>query len=119
MNIINNLVTCKYSKCNKYYILPVRLPCQNSICKSHIQDLLISNENESSKLMKCEFCNEVHKIPEEGFDLNRDLVELLYSDLYLSAKQKQCKESFNKLQLNKKGESHLKRLQQHQKYTYQ
>ena len=51
MNIERNL-TCKY--CNKVYNEPITLPCGDSFCKQHINELLSIDDTNT---FLCPFCN--------------------------------------------------------------
>ena len=51
MNMKENL-TCKY--CNKVYNEPITLPCGDSLCKQHINELLSIDD---SNTFLCPFCN--------------------------------------------------------------
>ena len=85
MNIKEELA-CKY--CNQIFNNPVTLPCGDTICKHHIEELISNN---TSNKFACPLCNEeilnqnlsVNKILEmlikrelQGFKLNRKYEEV-------------------------------------------
>lgn len=86
---MDDLLTCKYKYCNKFYKDPVRLPCiEHSICSSHLEELFI---NDSKTKIMCCFCNVIHAMPKDGLKLNEDLNKLLRLNAHLSDKQKEAK----------------------------
>ena len=90
---MDKILTCKYSKCNKYYINPISLPCGNNICEDHLYDLV----DEDGKF-KCVFCDDEHETPEHGFLINNDLNELLNLGLHLNDDQKKGMELLTEVQ---------------------
>jgi hypothetical protein len=86
---MEELLTCKYLDCNKFFHIPVRLPCENTLCQSHVKELY---ENEHKSSIKCYFCNSIHKIESDNyFPINYDLKKLLDLNLHLSEKHKNAK----------------------------
>jgi hypothetical protein len=86
---MEELLTCKYKHCNKFYKDPIRLPCiDKSICSSHLEDLFVNNSK--TKIMCC-FCNVIHNIPKDGLKVNEDLKKLLAFNIHLSEKHKEAK----------------------------
>jgi hypothetical protein len=87
--MMEELLTCKYKHCNKFYKDPIRLPCiDKSICSSHLEDLFI---NDSKTKIMCCFCQVIHYIPKDGLKINEDLNKLLALNVHLSDKQKEAK----------------------------
>ena len=88
---MEELLTCKYLNCNKFFHIPIRLPCDNTLCQSHIKELYEDKENMSS--IRCYFCNSVHSLSENDgyFPINYDLKKLLDLNLHLSEKHKNVK----------------------------
>ena len=67
------ILTCKV--CHMYYTNPVLLPCGKSICRHHINDEIGNDLNK--KEYKCELCRMRHDIPENGFLINGEMIDLL------------------------------------------
>ena len=93
MNSINNFLTCKYNGCKKYFASPVKLPCEKSVCKEHIEKLKIENLTK----FKCQFCQSEHDIPSDGFKLNQDIINVLEMNLHLTPSQRKLNDSINQL----------------------
>ena len=72
---MNEILTCRFSNCNKYFQDPVLLPCSKNICKSHIDEMIGLSSIDFR--FTCEFCLEQHEVPDQGFTLNESLVEIL------------------------------------------
>ena len=85
---VRKSVTCKC--CNRIFTEPIDLPCSNSICKKHLDDL---TEN------KCFFCKQSHdtEIEEEEIILNESLSETITSDLYLNETERLLKTEIEQL----------------------
>ena len=66
--------------CKKLLVDPVVIPCESTICKTHIDNLLSNNSNEKS-IMVCGICQEDHLIPKKGFMANKRLQKLLSLEL--------------------------------------
>ena len=54
--------------CNQLLADPITLLCGNTVCKNHIQQLLISGS-----LIGCTLCRKNHTIPEDGFKINKEI----------------------------------------------
>jgi hypothetical protein len=93
MNSINNFLTCKYNGCNKYFMSPVKLPCDKSVCKEHVEKLRTENFSK----IKCQFCQSEHDIPSDGFKLNQDIINVLEMNLHLSPSQRKLNDSIHHL----------------------
>ena len=79
--------------CNSIYEKPVIIPCQKTICKSHLCD--------SSGLLRdsfeCIFCKTSHKIPPiKGFSPNYPLQQQVESNIYLSESELKLKFELDK-----------------------
>jgi len=59
---------------------PITLPCGYSVCKRHLDELLVNAPKEMNKF-ECELCKEKHCIPEKGFAINRRIQNGLDIDL--------------------------------------
>jgi hypothetical protein len=64
---INSLFNCEL--CQDLIVDPVVLPCGETVCKIHTEDL--------SQMEKCKFCMDNHKTPRNGFPSNKSLKNLL------------------------------------------
>ena len=82
-------VTCIF--CNRIFTDPIDLPCSNSICKKHLDDI---NEN------KCIFCSQIHEITSGDTFPNERLSQTIASDLYLTEKQRLLKTEIEQLLSN-------------------
>ena len=63
----------KCQQCDKEYDIPKSLPCGNSICSV----CLLKSCGNEEKLLKCNFCNNVHEVPVNGFPTNIILFQLM------------------------------------------
>jgi hypothetical protein len=61
----------KCPKCMTTFQEPLLLPCGESICRSCLNALIDCNE------LKCPFCASTHEQPEEGFPIQKLLLEIL------------------------------------------
>ena len=68
----------------------------NTLCKEHIDKIF-----QSSNTFKCQFCNDEHKIPNDGFSPNYDYINALNLDLHLSDNSKEVKKILRKFKENK------------------
>lgn len=93
MNKITEFLTCKYNNCNKYYENPIKLPCENTICKEHI-DKLMKENNEFT--FTCLLCNRQHNLISNDIKLNQDILNVLNMNLHLKPKQLLAKDSLEK-----------------------
>lgn len=84
----------KCDMCHKLLIEPVIIhPCDNIVCKSHINKELTISENQ----LKCVFCPEKvkHTVPEEGYVVNKRLQNALSIEIYklkLNPEYSECKQ---------------------------
>jgi hypothetical protein len=109
---MNQLLTCTYKNCNKYYYEPLFLPCSKNICRCHIEEL---TNNHASKSINCPFCQNNHELPENGFPINQDLFTLIKLNLHLTEKEKDANELMHKFevifndfnQINKDPENYI------------
>jgi hypothetical protein len=96
---MDDILTCKYSTCNKFYQSPIILPCFNTMCQHHIneieQELALTSEK---KTFKCEFCDEHHDIPDEGFKFNSEVNRILKLNQHLNERQKEARQSLTNLE---------------------
>ena len=66
--------------CNDVILDPVTLPCDNTICRSHLDKLLTDASNEKNTFL-CLVCHKEHIIPKKGFIVNNRIQKLLTLDL--------------------------------------
>ena len=66
--------------CNDVILDPVTLPCDNTICRSHLDKLLTDASNEKNTFL-CLVCHEEHIIPKKGSIVNNRIQKLLTLDL--------------------------------------
>lgn len=85
MNIIKEKFTCKI--CNKIFKEPVFLPCHNSMCKAHVDEV----KKGKKEKIECMFCKEQHEIPSTGFKLNDIINDIIEKDGHLDENEKQAK----------------------------
>jgi WD40 repeat protein len=81
---MDQIYVCKYSNCKKYYDTPIILPCFFCACKHHIDKLFIKKDGHDK--FECQFCDEIHEIPENGFQVNLSLMNAIERNLHLSDK---------------------------------
>ena len=66
--------------CKKLLVDPVVMPCDSTICKTHLDKFITNAPNEKSTLI-CLVCQEEHIIPKKGFIVNNRLQKLLTLEL--------------------------------------
>ena len=88
MSLQQSLV-CKYDGCKMIFQNPILLPCGQSICQHHM--------NTFNDKFKCIFCDDVHQIPMDGFEINQKINKLMNSYYETDALRKEIKESFDEL----------------------
>jgi len=66
--------------CNRLLDDPVVMPCDSTICKTHLDKLITNGSNEKSTFI-CEICQEDHLIPKKGFMVNNRLQKQLRLEL--------------------------------------
>lgn len=66
--------------CNSLLIDPVQIPCGNTVCKSHVRELLERRPKQKDSFV-CEFCEEEHVVPVNGFAVNKRMKSVLDSEL--------------------------------------
>jgi hypothetical protein len=97
---VKNLFDCE--QCNQLLVDPVALPCGNSLCKRHLDDLLENTPTEMNKF-ECELCEKKHSIPEDGFAINKRIQNALnikLSTLKLNPVYEECKTEINEAKMN-------------------
>jgi WD40 repeat protein len=96
MNSQNDLMECKYDNCEKFFELPINLPCGETICQHHVTEKIASSDNKD--IFECTFCNEQHLIPKDGFALNRALIKIINLNIHLNGNHKLAKKELDKLE---------------------
>ena len=92
---MDDILTCKYHNCNKYYVNPVILPCGKNICKIHTDEII----NENKNILKCDYCDDEHVIPiPNGFVINQTLNEIINLNLHLNSKEKEANKTINTIE---------------------
>lgn len=91
-NLTDDLI-CSYDNCGKYFERPILIPCNELICECHI-----NQENGESFL--CKLCGEMHKIPSDGFKLNKVMTKLIDLNFHLKQNSKhfEVKRKFEQIQ---------------------
>jgi WD40 repeat protein len=80
---------CEYNNCNLIYENPVTLVCGNTLCNEHLEHL--------NDKFQCNFCQQEHPIPLNGFALNRTIHKIIESYLYFDPLRRNIKETFDNL----------------------
>ena len=83
---MDHIYICKYNNCKKFYDTPVILPCSAFACKKHIENLFIKKDGHDK--FECQFCDEIHVIPKNGFIINHSLMNAIERNLHLSGKHR-------------------------------
>lgn len=58
--------------CQELLVDPVEIPCDNIICKRHVDDSL-NRKAKQKNMFECVLCKEDHRIPRNGFEVNKRL----------------------------------------------
>ena len=62
---LKSIFSCNY--CNCILKSPVILPCSESICQMHVEQMKIKSKDSCSQALNCFFCKREHSIPNDGF----------------------------------------------------
>ena len=62
--------------CNKLLVDPILIPCGNSICKTHLNELINNMPKEKNTFICC-ICQDGHQIPKNGFMIQKKLQNLI------------------------------------------
>jgi WD40 repeat protein len=82
------LCICEFNECRLYLEDPVALPCGSTICLEHVKDI--------EKNFSCGICGNDHLVPENGFQINKTLNDLLKQGFHLNDMQKKSAKLFDK-----------------------
>ena len=92
---VKNLFDCE--QCNQLLVDPITLPCGYSVCKRHLDELLVNAPKEMNKF-ECELCEKKHFFPEDGFAINRRIqngLDIKLNSLKLNSVYEECKKKIN------------------------
>ena len=64
----SNDLICKFQDCKLILKNPITMPCGNSICKHHLKQY-----EKSDQKFNCLLCKNEHEIPENRFNINKEL----------------------------------------------
>jgi hypothetical protein len=81
---------CDVVGCNKYFKEPIALPCGDTICKEHLNNL--------DTTYKCPICDEEFIIPDEGFRINKKMNDAIKDNTHLTGQHKQVKYLLDQLE---------------------
>jgi hypothetical protein len=59
--------------CHKVLVEPITFQCGNTVCQSHVVNLLYL----ANSKFKCVICHENHAVPENGFKVNKVIQDAL------------------------------------------
>ncbi len=85
-----SLLTCSY--CSRIVKDPIALPCNDSICREHLNEKDVVRENK----IKCKKCSEEFQVKSHEFKSNTELMKLLESHSYLSEEEIELKRELEK-----------------------
>jgi hypothetical protein len=71
-------LTC--SNCSGIFKDPIELPCKDSICRQHLKERDIVQQNK----IKCKACNEEFEVKDNEFKSNEAISKLIDSHSYLN-----------------------------------
>ncbi len=84
LSAVRSICTCEH--CGKFYESPIKLPCFNTICLAHLNELL---KNKSKNVIHCCFCKKDHQIPANGFERYAKIDEIIQSKSHLYEDEKE------------------------------
>ena len=84
LSAVRSIVTCE--RCGNFYEFPVKLPCFNTLCSHHINEML---KKKSKNLIECYFCRKDHLVPKNGFEIYTKLEEIIRSKSHLYEEEKE------------------------------
>ena len=79
--------------CDKILNKPVTLPCSCTMCQIHVNEFCKKHKKIS---IACQSCTKEIYIPEQGFEINKIIKNLIEKDVHLSKKEKEIKKSTTK-----------------------
>jgi len=88
---MESALICRFKNCNKFFKDPILLPCYESICNNHLKDIKEDKFN-------CVFCKKDHQIPENGFLLQKSLIDILNLNFHLTDQGKEAKKVLKELE---------------------
>ncbi len=81
--------------CKNMMVDPIALVCGNTICKSHLDKMILSRSTDKKNTFKCEMCNKEHYVPDGGFVVNelaQKALEIELHNIKLSPIFNECKQ---------------------------
>jgi hypothetical protein len=87
-----HLYICPVSQCQNFLENPINLPCGNTICKKHIDQL-------EGTSYDCQYCLDKHQVPENGFPINYIASQSLNLNKHLNGEFKETKQVFDRIVL--------------------
>ena len=79
MTDLKKVLTCNY--CNFIYESPVILPCAETMCEKHVEEL--KKRNSQVEKINCVFCKEEHLTPKNGFPKDKSMIKLMNLELHI------------------------------------
>ena len=98
--MFKDVVVCKFAGCNQVFNDARILPCGNRTCAAHIDAMTVKSNGTSSedrKMIKCHFCEEIHKLPKSGKGFLVDSNIPLLINMKYCNEHETAKKSFNEL----------------------
>jgi hypothetical protein len=83
--MLKSHLTCSY--CSRIVKHPILLPCDETICREHLNEKGVVRENK----IKCKKCSEEFQVKGHEFKSNTELMKLLESHSYLSSEEIELK----------------------------
>ena len=100
MSLLKDVVVCKFAGCNQVFNDPRILPCGHRTCAAHIDAMTVKSNGTSSedrKMIKCHFCEEIHKLPKSGKGFQVDSNIPLLTNMKYCNEHETAKKSFNEV----------------------
>lgn len=98
---LKNILNC--DQCNQLLVDPVTIACGYSVCKGHLDKLLENSPSETDKF-DCELCEKEHRVPEEGFVVNKGMqsgLDVKFNTLRINVSMyDQCKNEIERTREN-------------------
>jgi hypothetical protein len=88
---LKSSLTCSY--CSKIFQRPILLPCNDTICQSHLKEFSVVKNNE----ITCKLCNNKCAVNGAEFEPNKAVQHLIDNENFLSDDEKNLKKVINDL----------------------
>lgn len=108
------------SQCSHLLVDPVTIACGNSVCKTHLDEMMEGLTREDIRY-ECKICNKKHRIPEEGFVVNKHIqsaLDIRDSSSYLSPLYEECNKEIEEARNNVENIELLQRNSESYIYEY-